>query len=108
MISTTVYKPGSPPSTRGTPRTLGAALNTVWLPSMERWIRFDARGNKPGVDAQFSLGEERLAFPIRTRYDEVDYRINQATPHPLIVATLATHDDALEMYRRGLPAELVD
>ena len=41
------------------------ALNAVWLSSRQAWIRLDARGNKPGVDAQFSLGEERLAFAVR-------------------------------------------
>ena len=44
------------------------ALNTVWIASLGRWVRFDARGDKPGVDAQFSLDEERLAFPIRAQY----------------------------------------
>ncbi len=82
------------------------ALNTVWLDSLRRWVRFDARGNKPGVDAQFSLGEERLAFAIRPQYDEVDYLVNHASPHPAIVASLAAHDDALEMYRHRLPSEL--
>jgi transglutaminase-like putative cysteine protease len=82
------------------------ALNTVWLDSLGRWIRFDARGNKPGVDAQFSVDDERLAFPIRAQYDEVDYRVNRATPHPVIVATLRTNDDAIEMYRKRLPSEL--
>ncbi|HEX3549505.1 MAG TPA: transglutaminase family protein [Candidatus Elarobacter sp.] len=84
------------------------ALNTVWLESLGRWVRFDARGNKPGVDAQFSLDEERLAFPIRDQYDEVDYLVNHATPHPVIVQTLRANDDAIEMYLKRLPSELAD
>src|SRR5690606_9256386 len=28
------------------------------------WHRQDPRGNKPGSDAQFSLGDERLAWPV--------------------------------------------
>jgi len=82
------------------------ALNTVWLASQQRWVRFDARGNKPGVDAQFSLDEERLAFAIRSHYGEVDYRVNLASPHPVIVETLRANDDAIEMYRRRLPSRL--
>jgi transglutaminase-like putative cysteine protease len=82
------------------------ALNTVYLRSRERWIRFDARGNKPGVDAQFSLDRERLAFRIRPEYDEVDYRVNHAEPHPAIVRTLVENDDAIAMYAKGLPAAL--
>lgn len=82
------------------------ALNTVWLESLGRWIRFDARGNKPGIAAEFSLGEERLAFAIRAEYDEVDYLVNCAAPHPLIASTLAAYDDVREMYRHHLPAAL--
>jgi transglutaminase-like putative cysteine protease len=82
------------------------ALNTVWLESLGRWIRFDARGNKPGITAEFSLGEERLAFRIRPQFDEVDYLVNYSVVHPVIASTLAAHDDVLEMYRHRLPAAL--
>ena len=34
------------------------------------WIKVDARGNKSGVNAQFSLNKPILAFPIREKYDE--------------------------------------
>lgn len=34
------------------------------------WIKLDARGNKRGIDAQFSLGEPILAFLNRGQYDE--------------------------------------
>ena len=83
------------------------ALNTVYLEPLGRWIRFDARGNKPGVDAQFSLTEERLAFHIRPEYDEVDYLVNYSEPHPAIGEALRNHDDAITMYRTGLPSTLM-
>jgi transglutaminase-like putative cysteine protease len=82
------------------------ALNTVYLGSLKRWIRFDARGNKPGVDAQFSLEEERLAFAIRPEHGEIDYLRNHPEPHPAIVRTLVENDDALVMYRERLPEVL--
>ena len=82
------------------------ALNTVYLRSLERWIRFDARGNKPGVDAQFSLDREQLAFRIRPQYDEIDYLLNYAQPHSAIVKTLVENDDAIAMYASGLPSAL--
>jgi transglutaminase-like putative cysteine protease len=82
------------------------ALNTAYLGSLGRWIRFDARGNKPGVDAQFALDEERLAFAIRPEHGEVDYLRNHAAPHPEIVRTLEANDDALVMYKERLPAAL--
>ena len=52
------------------------ALNTVYLSEQGRWIRLDARGNKENVHAEFSLDEERLAFPIREELEECDYRNN--------------------------------
>ena len=52
------------------------ALNTVYIEELDKWIRLDARGNKENVHAQFSLDEERLAFPIREEYGEIDYRDN--------------------------------
>lgn len=47
-------------------------FNAVFL--NEKWIYLDARGNKSGVNAQFSLDEPILAFQIRKEYDE--YFIN--------------------------------
>ena len=82
------------------------ALNTVYLPSLGRWIRLDARGNKPGVDAQFSLNAEQLAFAVRLEMDERDYWVNYAVPHPQIAATLAAHTDCRTMYAHFLPTEL--
>ncbi|MBE6072033.1 MAG: hypothetical protein E7208_08760 [Clostridium butyricum] len=35
-----------------------------------KWIKVDARGNKKGVNAQFSLEEPILAFIPRPQYDE--------------------------------------
>ena len=82
------------------------ALNTVYLPSLGRWIRLDARGNKPGVDAQFSTDTEHLAFPVRPEMGECDYWVNYALPHPKIAATLTAHTDCRAMYAHHLPAEL--
>lgn len=49
------------------------ALNMVYIEEQNRWIRVDARGNKENVNAQFSLEEEQLAFPVRKELHEVDY-----------------------------------
>jgi transglutaminase-like putative cysteine protease len=77
------------------------ALNAVYLDG--RWHRLDARGNKPGVAAEFSLDEERLAFPIRSSYDEVDYPTLHFQPNARIIETLENNDDALVMYLNRLP-----
>lgn len=58
------------------------ALNAVYISLMNKWIRLDARGNKNGVQAKFSLEEEYLAFPIRKEYAEIDYKEIYSEPHP--------------------------
>ena len=82
------------------------ALNTVYLEFERRWIRLDARGNNDFVDAQFSLDEERLAFPVRPEMGEIDYPYNFAAPPEVIVDTLLGHVDCREMYACGLPSDL--
>lgn len=52
------------------------ALNTVYIFSLKKWIRLDARGNKATVHAEFSIDEEKLAFPVRAELNEVDYLNN--------------------------------
>ncbi len=47
-------------------------LNAVYLDGVD-WFRVDPRGNKPGVDSQFSIEEEKLAYPIREELGEFDY-----------------------------------
>ena len=47
-------------------------LNGVYIKDHKKWIRLDARGNKTGVNAQFSIETEQLAFPIRPNLGEVD------------------------------------
>lgn len=55
-------------------------LAVVYIKEMDIWIRLDARGNKPGVNAQFSLVEERLAFPVRKELGEFDTNIVYSKP----------------------------
>ena len=47
-------------------------LNGVYIKEYKKWIRLDARGNKEGVNAQFSIETEQLAFPIRPERGETD------------------------------------
>jgi len=82
------------------------ALNAVWIESRQAWIRLDARGNKPGVDAQFSLGEERLAFAVRPSCGEEDYGIIHVDPPSAITRALTAHEDCLVMYAQHLPTDL--
>ncbi|MFE0173531.1 transglutaminase domain-containing protein [Streptomyces sp. NPDC059002] len=52
------------------------------------WHRQDCRGNKPGVDARFSLTGERLAFVPEGKSSEVDYPVLYAAPHPVVLRVL--------------------
>ena len=53
--------------------------NAVWLDG--RWIKLDARGNKAGVNAQFSLDKPILAFHSRSGYDEYFWPGIYTSPH---------------------------
>ncbi|MEK4566891.1 transglutaminase family protein [Alkalihalobacillus sp. FSL R5-0424] len=82
------------------------ALNAVYIKSLDRWIRLDARGNKEGIDAQFQIEQEKVAFQVNGTLDEVDYPIIYSKPHPKTLAVLREHTNALDMYKRFLPEAL--
>ncbi len=82
------------------------ALNGIYLHSLEKWIRLDARGNKPGVKAEFSLTEEKLAFPIQEQYGERDYQTIFTKPNQKTITTLKDNSNVIEMYKNKLPDEL--
>ena len=70
------------------------------------WHRQDPRGNKPGVDAQFSLNTEQLAWPVATELGERDYPQLLVSPHPHVVRALRGATDALALCCGGLPSHL--
>lgn len=82
------------------------ALNAIYLKSIDKWIRIDARGNKDGIKADFSINDERLAFPIRKEYDEIDYNTVYAEPLPKTLDILENSTDALYMYLHLLPERI--
>ena len=84
------------------------ALNAVYIKSLDRWIRLDARGNKEGVDAQFDLEQERLAFPVRKDLGEVDYKVVYANPSGKLMKVLEENTDALYMYLNSLPDSIFE
>ena len=81
------------------------ALNTVYLYSLNKWIRLDARGNKEGVNAQFSIDEEKLAFQACSE-GEIDYKDNHSYPDIGLMKVLEENNDALEMCLYHLPDQL--
>ncbi|WP_298787359.1 transglutaminase family protein [uncultured Marinococcus sp.] len=82
------------------------ALNAVYLNEEDRWVRLDARGNKPGIDAQFFTDKEQLAFSVETAKDERDYpEVYANTPEELL-DVLDRQRDPVYMYRYALPESL--
>jgi transglutaminase-like putative cysteine protease len=71
-------------------------LNAVYLPAYG-WYLVDARGNKPGVDAQFAPPVPGLAFEIRFP-GEYDLSGILADPRPDVVAALRRFDDINDVW----------
>ena len=70
------------------------ALNTVYV---DKWIRLDARGNKEGVNARFSLEEEQLAYQVRSELGEIDYKHNYSDLDDRLVKILSESVNILEV-----------
>ncbi|MGW5771179.1 transglutaminase domain-containing protein [Streptomyces longwoodensis] len=69
------------------------------------WHRQDPRGNKPGVDARFSLDGECLAWVPDPTAGESDYPELYAAPHPLVLDALRAAPDREHLWR-SLPTAL--
>ncbi len=61
-------------------------FNALYLPEIG-WYRVDARGNKEGVNAQFSPPQERLAFKTKLP-EEADFQSILAEPLQIVVEAL--------------------
>ncbi|MET7617269.1 transglutaminase family protein [Streptomyces sp. NPDC005408] len=80
-------------------------LVALKLPGRQEWARLDPRGNKPGVDAQFSLDRERLAFDVRPQSNEMDYPVLYDAPHRAVLDALKAAPDRETLWTL-YPAEL--
>ncbi|MET8560256.1 transglutaminase family protein [Streptomyces flaveolus] len=69
------------------------------------WHRQDPRGNRPGVDARFSLDGERLAWVPDPSSNEMDYPVLYAEPHPAVLAALRAAPDRPYLWKT-LPSTL--
>lgn len=72
-------------------------LNGVYIKEFEKWIRLDARGNRKGVDAQFSIDTEKLAFLVRPKMGEVDSFIVYPDPDIKIIEKLRKNKTRTEL-----------
>ena len=80
-------------------------LNGVYLEEYKKWIRLDARGNKEGVNAQFSVDGERLAFPIRPDKGEEDDFVVYPEPDAEVLRALRESGTRTKLWE-NLPTKL--
>lgn len=85
---------------KGTPESGYAlhGLNAVYLTSRQVWFRLDPRGNKPGVNSQFSIEREQLAYPIRPELGEVDYPYVFVAPRAEVLASMRDSADGHALF----------
>ena len=69
------------------------------------WHRQDPRGNTDTIDARFSIGPERLAWPVRPELGERDHRRIRVTPLPSVITALRSTGNVLTLRGGGLPSE---
>lgn len=87
------------------PKLILHAVNAAYISPMKKWIRLDARGNKEGVNAQFSVNEEKLAFPVRTELGESDGTVIYARPSNNVISVLKNSKTLTELLY-NLPTEV--
>ena len=80
-------------------------LNGVFIEEYDKWIRLDPRGNVNGIDAQFSISKEKLAFPIREEKNEFDVKVIFYKPDNLIIDVLKRNKTRKELWN-NLPTKL--
>lgn len=70
------------------------------------WHRQDPRGNKVGVNAEFSLGSERLAWQVDPALGEIDYPQVFASTAACVADALRGATNVLDLLGEGLPTAL--
>lgn len=72
-------------------------LNAIWLDEYG-WFRVDPRGNKPGIDSEFTIEKEQLAYPIRPELGEVDYPNIFTRPLDSVIHSMKDSKDSKELF----------
>ena len=78
---------------------LGVVHGLVAVRFHGAWHRQDPRGNKPGLNARFSLDGERLAFAPDPSNGETDHPVLYAAPHPAVLRALRDAPDRAHLWR---------
>ena len=80
-------------------------FNAIYLATLGKWIRVDARGNTEGINAQFSTKKERLAFEMDELAEEFIYEAIFAVPDSSVVKILKKYRCCSDLWP-NLPASL--
>jgi len=80
-------------------------FNAIYLATLGRWIRVDSRGNTNGINAQFSIEREQLAFAMDPAADEFIYEAIFAAPVSCVVDRMKLYDTLGELWM-DLPQSL--
>lgn len=73
-------------------------FNAIYLKSIGKWIRVDARGNTNGINAQFSIDKEQLAFDMDPQAGEFIHETIYAAPVSTIVNRLKMSKSRSELW----------
>ncbi len=73
-------------------------FNAIYLATLDKWIRVDARGNTKGINAQFSIKKEQLAFAMDPLADEFIYEAIFAAPVSVVVSRLKMYKTRSELW----------
>ena len=80
-------------------------FNAIYLVTLDRWIRVDARGNTNGINAQFNIHKEQLAFAMDPLADEFIYEAIFTAPVSSVVNRLRMYATCRELWQ-DLPQSL--
>lgn len=72
-------------------------LNAIYLEKIG-WFRVDPRGNKPGINSQFSIDKEELAYSIDENLGEKDYPTVFVHPLPTVLNAMESAQDVEDLF----------
>lgn len=74
-------------------------LTAVYLEDLRKWTRLDARGNKSGINAQFSTASEHLAYAVHPEKGEKNFPDVFVSPDSNVIRTLTDCKDLATLWR---------
>lgn len=72
-------------------------LNALYLEE-HGWFRLDPRGNKEGINSEFNIEEEQLAYSIREQLGEIDYPQVYTEPLASVIHAMENSEDCYALF----------